>query len=268
MQNKSPILIIISSIVFLILCLVGLIITILYLHQKKQIKFQQEIEKIRANHEKELFKAQLEIQEETLQYISREIHDNVGQFLSLVKLNLNTLDFEDRILANDLVTHSSNLLTRALEDLRDLSKSLSSEIIKNGGLQKAIELQVSHLQKTGKFRVIYDVKGNYNYLSEKNEVILFRILQEAVNNIIRHSSAQEIIILLSCIENNIKMYIQDNGKGFDTSVLVNGKNHVTSGINNMVKRAKLINADFAIESNPGQGTKITVTTPLLESWEQ
>ena len=171
-------------------------------------------------------------------------------------------EFEDRELTTELINHSSDLLTKALDDLRDLSKSMSSDLIKNGGLQKAIELQVNQLQKTGKFRVIFDTKGSYQYLNEQREIILFRILQEAVNNIIRHSCAREIIILLYCIENNVKMYIQDNGKGFDTNFLQNGKNNFTGGINNMQKRAKLIDADLDIESNPGKGTKITVTTPL------
>jgi len=264
MQERSNtiILVFFAVVIFLILLLIGFIITMLFLSQKKQSRFAKELEELKTSYEKELFKAQLEIQEETLQYISREIHDNVGQFLSLAKLNLITLDFNDRELANELINHSSDLLTRALEDLRDLSKSLSSDIIKNGGLQKAIELQVSQLQKSGKFRVIHDVRGTYNNINEQNEIILFRILQEAVNNIIRHSCAQEIIILLSCIENNVKMRIQDNGRGFDVSSVGDGKNLLTSGINNMHKRAKLINADLDIESNPGKGTKITVTTPL------
>lgn len=264
MQERGHIIVMIffGVVIVLILLLIGFIITILFLHQKNQRQFQKELEKIKMNYDKELFKAQLELQEETLQYISREIHDNIGQFLSLAKLNLNTLDFDDRELTTELINNSSDLLTKALEDLRDLSKSLSSDIIKNGGLQKAIELQVSQLQKTGKFRVIYDIKGSYQYLNEQNEIILFRILQEAVNNIIRHSCAREIIILLSCIENTVKMYIQDNGKGFDTGFLSSERNHFAGGINNMQKRAKLINASLNIESNPGMGTKITVTTPL------
>jgi len=264
MQERSHIILMIFLIVviFLILLLIGFIITILFLHQKKQRRFAKELETIKMNYDKELFKAQLEMQEETLQYISREIHDNVGQFLSLAKLNLNTLDLEDRELTTELINHSAELLTKALDDLRDLSKSLSSDLIKNGGLQKAIELQVSQLQKTGKFRVVFDIRGSYQYLNEQREIILFRILQEAVNNIVRHSCAREIIILLCCIEDNVKMYIQDNGKGFDTGFLNNGKNNVAGGINNMQKRAKLINADLDIESNPGKGTRITVTTPL------
>ncbi|MFI5154483.1 MAG: sensor histidine kinase, partial [Chitinophagales bacterium] len=137
-----------------------------------------------------------------------------------------------------------------------------SDLIRNGGFHKAIEQQVSQLQKTGRFHVIFDFRGDYHFFNEQKEIILFRILQEAINNIVRHSSANEIIILLCCIDNSIKMRIQDNGKGFDTTYLDKSRKKITSGISNMKKRAKMIDADFLLESKPGNGTKITVTTAV------
>ncbi|HTS43482.1 MAG TPA: sensor histidine kinase [Puia sp.] len=261
-RNHFYIVVFLVIVIFLIFLLLGFIITILFIYQKRQVRFTKELETIRLNYDKELFKTQLEIQEETFQYIAREIHDNVGQFLSLAKLNLNTLSFENLDIAAERIRDSADLLTKALDDLRDLSKSLSSDLIKNGGIKKAIELQVSQLEKTGRFHVIFEINGNYQYLNEKREIILFRILQEAVNNIVRHSGANEIIILLCCADDQIKMYVQDNGGGFDSSFPLNGSNKTSSGINNMRKRAKLINAELNIESDIGKGTKITVTTPL------
>jgi signal transduction histidine kinase len=202
------------------------------------------------------------MQEETFQYISQEIHDNVGQFLSLAKLHLNTFNFDHRESAIEKVGYSTDLLTRALDDLRDLSKSLSSELIKNGGLAKAIEQQIGQVQKIGKYNVILDIQGEYNQISEQKEIILFRILQEALNNIIRHSGASEILVLLSQLDNSIRMRVQDNGRGFDDSFLKKAKLKFLGGINIMHKRAKLINADFEIESKPGHGTKITVIAPV------
>ena len=264
MQDKlSQILIpFLVIVIFLILLLIVFIISLLILYQRRQQRFAKELESIRLNAEKERFKAQLEMQEETFQYISQEIHDNVGQFLSLAKLQLNTLSMEDNDLALEKVNNAADLLTKALDDLRDLSKSLSSDLIRNGGFHRAIEQQVSQLQKTGKFQVLFEIKGDYHFLSEQKEIILFRILQEAINNILRHSSANEIIILLCCIDNSIKMRIQDNGKGFDTTYLDKSKKKITSGIGNMKKRAKMIDADFLLESKPGNGTKITVTTAV------
>jgi signal transduction histidine kinase len=263
MQDKSTIFVTIFFIVvtIVILLLVGFIISILFLYLRKQHRFSKDVETMRLNYDRELFKAQLEIQEQTFQYISQEIHDNVGQFLSLAKLNLNTLDFENKDVLTEQVNRSTDLLTQALDDLRDLSKSLSSDLIKNVGLNKAIELQIGQLQKAGNYHVVFDVKGNYHYLDDQKEIILFRILQEAINNIVRHSFAREVIVLLSCIDNHVKLYIQDDGEGFDTSFL-NNKKTTSSGIRNMRKRARLINGDLEIESAPGMGTKITITAPI------
>ena len=264
MQTKTHIHIIvfILIIIFVILLLIGFIVTILFFYQRRQNRHIKEMEITKANYEMETFRAQLEMQEETFQYISQEIHDNVGQFISLAKLHLNTLNIDHRNSALEKVNYSTDLLTRALDDLRDLSKSLSSELIKNGGLAKAIEQQIGQVQKIGKYHVVLDIQGEYNQINEQKEIILFRILQEALNNIIRHSGASEILVLLTQIENSIKMRIQDNGRGFDDSFLKKARLRFLGGINIMRKRAKLINADFEIESTPGHGTKITVTTPL------
>src|SRR6516162_4184782 len=138
MQEKDRISVIMFVVimVFVILVLVGFIVSFLFLYQRRKNRFQREMEFAKANYEKETFRAQLEMQEETFQYISQEIHDNVGQFLSLAKLHLNTFNINQPETAIEKVNYSTDLLTQALDDLRDLSKSLSSELIKNGGLAK------------------------------------------------------------------------------------------------------------------------------------
>src|SRR6516164_4508516 len=95
-QFHSLILEFLFVVIILILLLIVFIITLLFIYQRRQQRFTKELEQIKLNAEKELFKAQLEMQEETFQYISQEIHDNVGQFLSLAKLQLNTLRMEDK----------------------------------------------------------------------------------------------------------------------------------------------------------------------------
>src|ERR1700744_3678118 len=96
-----------------VLLLLGFILAMLSLHRKRQQRFTVELEKVRGNFEKELLKTQLEIQEQTFQYISREIHDNIGQFISLAKLQLNTLNFRNLPSVREQVTHSADLLTKA-----------------------------------------------------------------------------------------------------------------------------------------------------------
>jgi two-component system NarL family sensor kinase len=174
---------------FLVLLLLGFILMILFINRRKEQNFAIKLEQIKTNFEKEILKAQLEIQEQTFQYISQEIHDNIGQFISLAKLQLNTLDFSNLNITKEKIADSAEMLTKALDDLRDLSRSLSSEVIRTTGLSTAIEMQIAQLKKLELPAVVYEVEGEYQFLDEQKEIFILRILQEAFNNIIRHSEA-------------------------------------------------------------------------------
>jgi two-component system NarL family sensor kinase len=256
-NSKVVILIFIIS-TLLVMLLLGFILLILAVHRRKKQNFAIELERVKTTFEKEILQAQLEMQEQTFQYISQEIHDNIGQFISLAKLQLNTLDFLNVKHAREKVADSADMLTRALDDLRDLSKSLSSEIIRTNGLATAIELQIAQLKKLEFPAVVYEVEGEYQFLDEQKEIFILRILQEAINNIIRHSDARQVSILLSYCEGYLALWICDNGKGFDP---VGPRDPKASGINNMKKRARMIGADYNIESSPGDGTKVLLSVP-------
>src|SRR5262245_53063350 len=121
---KDDIVIFILITTFLILFLIGFIVTILFLHRRKQIKYQQNIHTLKLDHEKNLLQSKLEIQEQTFKHISQEIHDNISLSLTLAKLNLNKF-----ILNTDSVTlinTSIDQITKAIGDLSDISKSLDS----------------------------------------------------------------------------------------------------------------------------------------------
>lgn len=259
MQDKEIVISVVIICTLLIIILIGFIAVILLLYQKKQNLFNIKLEGIKATYDKELLKTQLEIQEYTFQYISREIHDNIGQFISLAKLHLNTLEIKGNAPATQRVDDAVELLTRALDELRDLSRSLSSEIISNGGLTKAIEQLVAQLQKLAITEVTYKVSGDYQFLDEQKEIFILRILQEAINNVIRHSRATSVEILLTYENNRLQLVIHDNGIGFNTTLIRSQKN--TSGLSNMMKRANMINAAFSIESAIHSGTMITIVVP-------
>jgi signal transduction histidine kinase len=258
-HDSRMILIIFIVTTLVVLLLLGFILAMLSLHRKRQQKYTLELERVRANFEKELLKTQLEIQEQTFQYISQEIHDNIGQFISLAKLQLNTLNFRSLPSVKEQVAHSADLLTKALEDLRDLSRSLSSEVIRSNGLATAVELQIAQLRKLELPEVNYEVKGEYQFLDEQKEIFILRILQEAVNNIVRHSDARAVTIQLNYTEANLSLHIADNGKGFDPALIVNGS---SSGIGNMNRRAEMIGAIFNIDSTLGVGTAVNLLVPF------
>ncbi len=258
--SRTEELIFISFLSIFILAMVTFIIIILFFVQKKQRGFTSDMLAVKANYEKELYKAQLEIQEQTFKEISREIHDNVGQILSLAKLSMSTLDLDSKDEARESISDISDILEKALDDLRHLSRTMNSEVILKGGLKKSIESQIGYIKRTGKYNIQFNVSGEPKLLTETKEVILFRIVQEAINNIIRHSMATDICIALDYCQNFLGLQIRDNGKGFSLQEQSSGLKAI-NGINNMRQRAKLIEAVFEMESQPGDGTRITINTP-------
>jgi len=259
--TRTEILAVVSLLTIFILVMVTFIIIILFFLQKKQRGFTNDLLAAKANYERELYKAQLEIQEQTFQEIAREIHDNVGQILSLAKLGLGTLDLEKKDESKESILEISDILEKALEDLRHLSRTMNADIIKKGGLKKSIEMQLGYIQRGGKFNIHFAVNGEHVSLDETKEIILFRIVQEAVNNIIRHSKASDICISLCYSKEVLILQIKDNGRGFNLDERISGPHHI-SGIYNMQHRAKLIEAEFKMESKIGNGTSITVNTPF------
>lgn len=260
MYNTTAEVILLIFITVFISIMIIFIVKILFFVQKKQKSFQLDLIEAKTNYERELYKAHLEIQEQTSQEIGREIHDDVGQSLSLAKLALSTLDLTRTEEANDGIVEISDILEKALDSLRNISRTLNTEIIIKGGLKKSIDMQVGFIQRGGKFQINFLVSGEHVLFDEKKDIVLFRIVQQALNNIMRHSEATEICITLTYLSNLLKLQIEDNGKGFNLEEKYSGANQV-SGIYNMQRRAKLIEAEFDLESKIGSGTRITVTTP-------
>jgi signal transduction histidine kinase len=201
------------------------------------------------------------MQEQTFQNISREIHDNIGQKLTLAKLHLNTLNFTN-INATELqVNDSVDIITEALNDLSDISRSMNSEIILNNGLIKALEFEVNQLQKSGIYNVVLSVTGNAVFLANETELVLFRIVQEVIHNIIKHAQATQIFMQLHYTNNLLQLHVKDNGKGFITST----NNFAGSGLKNMQKRTQLLNGTFTIDSLLANGTTVKIEIPLNEN---
>src|SRR5688572_26852866 len=201
-SGSSQIAIFLVTTTLLILALLGLIVTLLYFHQKRRISFQEH-----------LVSTQLEIQEETFQNISREIHDNIGLSLTLAKLHLNTLSQSQTTSPN--ITSSIELITQAINDLSDISKSLNSEAIRTQGFLNVLQQNLERLKKSGKFKISLDITGQPIFMDDRTEIVLYRITQEALNNIIKHSNAEEIRFNLHYTETHLKLMIADNGVGIN-----------------------------------------------------
>lgn len=238
----------------IVLFLSLLLILYIVIFKKRQNRFLHEKEAFQQT----LLLTQIEIQEQTLKNISQEIHDNIGQSLSLAKLNLSTIDIQKEQSALTKIGSTRDLVSKAILDLRDLSKSLNTDSILSAGLVKAIELELTLVEKSGEFQTNLIVTGTPVRIDPKKELILFRIIQEAVNNVIKHAKATSIDIKAQFTENSLSISVSDNGAGFIADRSADG-----SGLRNMKSRAALIGGSFEIIT-AAIGTTITITIPITE----
>jgi signal transduction histidine kinase len=245
----------------IIVVMAGFVITIVLLYRKKQITHLQSIENMKSEYEKTILNTQLEIQEQTFINISREIHDNIGMSLSLAKLNLNTLKSADADTADEQISSSIGLISKAISDLSDISKGMNADFITEYGLINAVEQEISRVKNTKIYTVSFDVEGEPIFMSSQKELIIFRIIQEALNNILKHAQAKNIAILLNYKEGYLALQISDDGIGFSTEKSVILKNSGKgTGLINMKNRALLLGGTWNIEST-NKGTAIYLTVP-------
>lgn len=251
---------------FIIFILSTSTIIILFLYKKREIDNRNKIQVLNYKFQENVLKSNLEIQEETLHNISREIHDNISLSLTLSKLYLNTLPSQIDEKTSKIITSSIDLISKSLYDLNNLSKSLDGEMIKRNGLLITIENEVENVKIIGTIDIDLIIHGECVFLKPEVELLIFRIIQETLKNSITHSSAKTISLIVKYVENQLYISISDSGKGFlVNNSHIDGKKKMSSGIASMKKRAELINAQFEIESILGKGTKTTLIIPINQN---
>jgi signal transduction histidine kinase len=244
--------------IFLIIVATGIIMLVL-VYQKKQLQHSREKEQLRASFEKEILESKLEIQEQTMKVISQEIHDNIGQVLSLAKLNMNMMDCRAPLpLLEEKIMNTSALLGKAIQDLRDLSKAFNTDTISEMDLITSIQLELDLIKKVGDYQTSLTIEGEPFNIPNQKKLILFRIVQETLNNIIKHAKAKSISLLLSYHPKKFILRLTDNGDGFNVSQA----SSLGLGIRNMRNRSRLIGAEFTISSEVGKGTTVEIDLPV------
>jgi len=231
-------------------------------YQKKKFRHRLEKQQLQTNFQQTLLQTQLEIQEQTLQNLAQEIHDNIGQILSLAKFNLGTIHSENSDTLQK-IEDSRNLVGRAIQDLRNLSKSLSSDYVSETGFLHSVGFILESIRKSGALSAQLQVTGDSYKLGPHKELLLLRIIQEAISNIITHARATMITIHICFEPHAFTLSVNDNGKGFNNSQALSAENTGSGiGIRNMQKRAGLIGAEFQINGSNGAGTTIKVIVPV------
>lgn len=241
------------------LILLGIsIIYILFLYQKKRFRHQQELLEMREAFSQTLMESKLAIQEQTLDHIAKELHANFSHLVSLININLQEILPQTQSNTKESVLETKSLAKQLMGEIKALSASLNTDHIMHIGLTQALDNELSRLAK--KFEVTVAKTGEEYRLKPESEVILFRLSQEVLNNVIKHSGATRIFVNFSFAPDNFTLSITDNGSGFNVEeALSNSGEKQSTGLLNMRKRASVINSTLTVSSTPGNGTTVTIT---------
>lgn len=250
--------VIITTIIFLIAP--AFLVAYIFIYNQRKKKHIEEKAQLKQVFETELAKSQLEVQEQTMQTIGADLHDNIGQLLSLTSLTLNSIELDNEIKAMQKIDAAIDLTIRSIKEMRQLGKLLQGDQLIVLGLSEAIQHQIAWMEKSGKYEISYLEDGELPAANNPDkDLILFRILQEILNNIIKHAGASVINIKLAFNGEQLKLEIVDNGKGFDAINLPAAQRGM--GLQNIQKRAAIIGGEAQIVSDPGKGTGITIFIP-------
>ena len=201
--------------------------------------------------------------EEVQKQISREIHDSLGQMLFALQAELTAIkercytNNEDK---NDIFEYAERLLTKAMREAGSICYRLHSRLLDDFGLKEATEDIIADIRKNNQLQVLFEWKIKNATLSPNVQTALFRIIQEAFANVLKHSRATKVNLVFSESEKNVAVSIKDNGCGFDFERVLNSKNR-GFGLLNMKERVEIIDGRFQLETSPGQGVEILITLP-------
>jgi PAS domain S-box-containing protein len=224
----------------------------------EKIQMREKLEEENIKNYKEITDAVISARENERQEIAKELHDNINQILSATKLCIEMAKSSDAMNRKALLAKSTNNIMKAIEEIRNLSKNLETQSIKDLGLYGSIKMLLEDSMATHsiKFEFAHH-EINEDDLDEKLKLNIFRIVQEQVNNIIKHSKAKHAAVYLDGNTNEVELLVSDDGIGFDISSQKMGL-----GIKNIIGRAEIHQGKVTIDSTPGKGSRVKVIFSL------
>ncbi len=238
----SAILLLISAAVLIVCVFAGFL---LVLNNNRMIRHRAELAEATRLREQEVLRAEREAVQQTLHEVGRELHDNVGQLLTVVQLGLNTvLDERD----DARLSAAQDALQQGVDEVRRLGNDLNSDLWQRRTLVEAISAAAEHLERVGRIRAHVLVEGEPPALPNDTSTMLYRVFQEVVQNAVKHSGTDTLTITIAA-RPSFALTIVDNGRGFDLERTVGN-----GGLHNIRKRCALIGFEATCTSSPGGGS--------------
>jgi PAS domain S-box-containing protein len=214
---------------------------------EKELALQQKLK------QQQITEVVLGAQERERYELGQELHDNINQILATSKLYLDVA-IEEKEPRLELLAKSRKNISVAIEEIRKLSKDLIAPSLNDLGLTQSIKELIRSIQSVGKMKIRLNISGlDEAELLPEQKINIYRIIQEQLNNILKHAQAGEVVIELNKVKEQVRLRLADDGKGFDPRMRRKGV-----GISNIISRAELYNGKVEIESAPGKGCQLVV----------
>lgn len=250
-------------IIAIIVLMLLVAITGFLFYRKKQIEQQAKLDAEIASQKEIRTKAILDAEEKERRRIAQDLHDGVGQMLSAAKLNLSNLDSkitsqtEEQKLA---MQNALSLVDDSVKEVRAVSHNMMPNTLIKLGLASAVREFITKLGNAPTLKVDLEIVGLDSRLDNQVETVLYRVIQEIVNNIIKHAKASQISMQLIRHETELNIMIEDNGVGFDTNQL---DNYEGIGLKGIQTRIEFLNGSVHFDSSVGRGTTVIIDVPLV-----
>jgi len=200
-------------------------------------------------------RAVLRAQEEERRRLARDLHDEVNQALTAILLRLEALSHAAPDVSDE-VSELKKLVNQAMAELLHLARQLRPTALDDHGLVPAIESQLRRFSAQTGVHAELHTTGDATGLDSDQEIVIYRVAQEALSNVAQHASARRVELGLSANGHGVELTVRDDGRGFDTRVDTD-----SLGLSGMSERARLLGGRLAVESNPGSGTALTLQVP-------
>jgi signal transduction histidine kinase len=193
------------------------------------------------------------------QRLSRELHDGIGQSLIAIKLRLENLLYQEGKDIRNSIQELKNYFDQIIDEVRRISNNLMPSVLEVFSIPIAFRNLFSETEEHSNLRIHFEAKGNFDDLNKKIKTYIYRLTQEALNNVVKHAEAREVRVSLNRSQDELTLVIADDGKGFSPETV--GKEG-GNGIHNMRERASLLQGRIMIQSAPLKGTTITLIVPI------
>lgn len=255
---------ILTGTVGMLMLAIGVIFFVV-IYQRKIMGQQEEMQGMEKKKQKDLLDVSLKIQEQTSKRIARDLHDSVGSNLSAIKLQ--TQRMEQKVRENTLSVELSQLISQmvdeTIQNVRDISHELLPATLERLGLVTALQEVIRRLNNQDTITILFQANEDAPRWEEKKELHLFRIIQELINNTLKHAQAKNIEIYLYMSEKSLKLIYQDDGKGLDLSDSQKLKKGL--GFRNIESRMQIIGGNIQYDSNNEiheQGLQVRINISL------